>query len=91
MATPEKSLLNKKFKPAYLVKLISGRVSGRPTSLSNAAFNLKARYSQWQDKIGLRKEGSDTCAGSEGFPPFIDGWEKAYGKSPEEILVSDAQ
>lgn len=55
MATTEKSLCEGKFKPVYLVKLISRRLRVRSTPLKNAALNLKAHYSQGLDKTGLRK------------------------------------
>ena len=52
MAT-EKSFWDRKFKPAYLVKLISIRIKVRSLALKNAAFDLKVHFSQCLNKIGL--------------------------------------
>ena len=51
--TTEKSFWDRKFKPAYLVKLISIRIKIRSMALKNAAFDLKVHFSQCLNKIGL--------------------------------------
>ena len=95
--TAEKSFWDRKFKPAYLVKLISIRIKIRSMALKNAAFDLKVHFSQCLNKIGLVVQllsllqlfVNQRTAAHRASLPFTVSWSLLKLKSIELLMASN--